>query len=171
MRRQLGSNRVVYLPEVIPSIKKRADDLMASRYWKLPKNAEQMVDAVRWALDDQNLLEIEGLVEVAAELVSVPGADALALHLVNYGVQSYPKLANVWSAQFSGSTQQKQTVNNLSVKLKIPGGKKVRQVLLLSPDAGQEQRGLPHDESNGTIQFVVPSLNTYSLVMIHFEAS
>ena len=170
VRRQLGSSRIVYLPEVIPSIKKRSDDPMASRYWKLPKNAEQMIDAVRWALGDQNLLKIEGPAEVAAELVSVPGADALALHLVNYSVQRYPELANVWSARFSKPTQQKQTVYNLSVKLKIPDGNKVRQVLLFSPDCGKEQQILPHEGTSGTIQFVVPRLDIYCLVMIQFEA-
>ncbi len=147
---------------------------MASLYWKLPKNSVAMVEAVRWALGDQNLLEVEGPPEAVAELVSVPGADALALHLVNYGVQRYPVLKNIWSAHLEGMIpdldQADRSVKNITVKLKIPAGKKVRQVLLLSPDAGQEQQVLSHEVTDGVIRFVVPRLEIYSLAVIQLEA-
>ena len=129
-----------------------------------------MIEAVRWAQGEHSLLDVDAPLEVAAELVAIPGVDSLALHLINYGVQRYPVLENVWSAHFSRPTQEKRVVDNITVKLQIPDGKTVRQVLLLSPDQGKEEQVLAHEAVGGTLQFVVPQLDTYCLTVIQLES-
>jgi hypothetical protein len=49
VRRQSGGGRVVYIPEVKPAVEKPRGARMTYQYWKLPLNAKEIVDSVRWA--------------------------------------------------------------------------------------------------------------------------
>jgi hypothetical protein len=56
-------------------------------------------------------------------------------------------------------------VENIEVRLGIPSLKEAKQISVLTPDADIVQ-SLPPVTRNGKLGFVLPSLNTYSLVEI-----
>ncbi len=150
VRNQTDGGRVVYLPEVKPSVAKPAMTPMANHYWALPLNAPELVDAVRWAGGGELALEVKAPPAVTTNLVSQRSSGAVLVHLVNYDVERTPK------------------VENIEVWLRPPVHKKVMQVSLFSPDDDGVQT-LPPITRDGKLGFVVPSLNTYSVVEIQWE--
>jgi hypothetical protein len=59
-------------------------------------------------------------------------------------------------------------VENIEVRLRVPVLKKAKQISVFSPDGGGVQT-LPPITGNGKFGFVVPSLNTYSVVEVQWE--
>jgi len=72
------------------------------------------------------------------------------LHLINYNAEKAP------------------LVKNIEVNLKIPDGKKPRNVNVISPDNAGIQ-SLSYHSSQGRITYTVPQLNTYCLVVVEFD--
>ena len=115
-RRQAGRGRAAYIPEVKAAIQKPSGARMTSQYWKLPLNAAELVEAVRWAAGGQFSLEVAGAPPtVVAELMRQK-ADRLLVHLVNYDVARTPVLRNI----------------RLTVQL--PPAARVRSVDTITPD-------------------------------------
>ena len=144
---QAGRGRVVYLPEIKPSIAKPPAARMTSEYWKLPVNSRQLIDAVRWAAGGQLSLETNAPESVAAELMEGRKGKELLVHLLNYNVAKTP-----W-------------VKGIEVSLLLPQTKSSRTVVLLSPDEENSQR-VPSTLKNGGFTFTVPRLKTYTLATV-----
>ena len=146
VKHQVGKGRVVYLPEVKPSVEKPTGAPMTSEYWHLPINWEELVDAVAWAGREDPLLEVEAPLTVTAELLRQKQQSRLLLHLINYGAAGNP------------------FVKDVKIKLGLRG-KQAKKVFTLSPD-GEENSSLEFRASDSGIGFTVPRLQTYSLVVV-----
>jgi len=146
VRSQFGKGRVVYIPEVRPSILKPTGARMTSQYWKLPENWKELIDSVRWAAGPLSL-EVKAPLTVVAEPMERKAAGEMLVHLVNYGRANTP------------------SVSNIEVDLRLPQGKKVSKVKVLSPDGGIE-REVSFTEREGRVRFVVPRLDTYTLAVV-----
>jgi hypothetical protein len=147
VRNQIGRGRVVHIPEVKASIKKPAAVPMSSSYWKLPLNWQDLIDAVRWARGGELALEVKAPPTVTVNLLLQRASGGFLIHFVNYDVIRTP------------------VVENIEVRLGIPSLKEAKQISVLTPDADIVQ-SLPPVTRNGRFGFVLPSLNTYSLVEI-----
>ena len=101
--------------------------------------------AVRWAAENNLILNVHAPLTVTAELVRQSATDRMMLHLVNY--------------------ENSQLVPNIEVSLEIPRGKKVKAVRALSPDS-EDSGDLTFREADGRVHFTVLWLRTYTMVVI-----
>jgi hypothetical protein len=147
IRNGVAKGRVVYIPEVKPSIPRPPGEPMTSKYWKLPVNWAELIDSVRWAAGRGLSLEVQAPLTVTAELLHQKEAGALALHLINYDAARHP------------------SVKDIRVRLDARKIGNVKQVSLHSPDV-EEVHSLPFLETEGQVRFSVPSLETYSIVTV-----
>jgi hypothetical protein len=150
VRNQIGSGRVVYIPEVKATIAKPSGEPMTSEYWKLPANWRELNESVKWAAGGQLSLEVTAPVTVVAELTEQKQNKTLLVHLVNYDVARTP------------------SVSGMQVSLRMGDHQKVRKAFLLSPDE-EGVRPLVVMEKNGRATISVPQLRTYALAVIQSE--
>jgi hypothetical protein len=147
---QIGSGRVVYIPEVKPTIEKPHGEPMTSEYWKLPANWRELNESVKWAAGGQLSLEVVAPATVAAELTEQEHNKTLLVHLVNYNAAKVPY------------------VRGIEVSLRMADHQKVRKAFLLSPDE-EGSKSLVVTEKNGRATIAVPQLRTYALAVIQSE--
>lgn len=147
VRNQYEQGRVVYIPEIKPSVAKLPAEPMLSQYWKLPLNWEVLIDSVRWAARSKLFIEVKAPLTVTAEVTQRLHKNTVMVHLINYDVARNP------------------LVKDIEVGLQLPKGRVLSQVLLLSPD---EEKGqvLPFSLNGERLVFSVPQLKTYDLVVI-----
>ncbi len=148
-RRAVGKGRVCYLPEVIPSQPKPAMAAMSGKLFRLAKNHQQLIAAVQWASGNDLSLQVEAPETVTMELVKQEQQNRLLLHLVNFNYKN-------------------TGVENIKVILKIPVGKKIQQVTVLSPDSKTTNTPAFRQEK-GMLYFTVPRLALYDLVVMRFK--
>ena len=147
IKNKFGKGKVAYIPSIEPSIIRPPTEEMLSKYWKLPLNYLEMADAVKWAAGNDLSIVVEAPLTVTMELTEQEDKDKMMLHLINY---------NVW---------REKLVRNIGVSLKIPQGKQVKELQLLSPEwDGSES--VPFTVREGRVDFTVPHLATYDLVVI-----
>jgi hypothetical protein len=147
VRNSLGRGRVVYVPEVKPAIEKPAGEAMTSRYWKLPMNWEDLIEAVRWAGGGKLQLETKAPNTATANLLRQRSSGALQIHLVNYDVG------------------RNSRVENLEISMELPPGAGEPQVRVFSPDQ-QDVRSLRATMNTGGLKFRLPLLEVYSVVEV-----
>jgi len=147
---QIGSGRVVYIPEVKPTIEKPHGEPMTSEYWKLPANWRELNESLKWAAGGQLSLEVVAPATVAAELTEQKQTKTLMVHLVNYNVAKTPY------------------VKGIEVSLRLAEHQKVRKAFLLSPDE-EGSKPLVVTEKNGRATISIPQLRTYALAVIQSE--
>jgi hypothetical protein len=146
--KKVGKGKVVYLPEVIPSVKKPAGTTLAGLYLKLPLNYNDLIEAVNWASGNRISLKVNAPLTVTAELLEKTDGSALLLHLVNFDTKNPP-------------------LQNINTEVNIPEGKIVKQVMVLSPDGITSE--LPKFTQNKQqLTFTVPQLTTYDVVVIKY---
>lgn len=148
----LHGPRAIYIPHVKPAIEKPPAEPMLSKYWRLPLNAPELIDAVKRAAG-RLLLEVKAPPAVVAELTELPqqaGSQECLLHLLNYDAERIPQIANI------------------EASLEIPAGKTVRRVSVISPDEPGSRR-LSHDVRDGRVHVKVPLLRTYSVVILEMN--
>jgi len=148
VKNQFGNGRIVYIPSIIPSIKRPPTAPMRNRYWKLPLNWKELVESVKWAAGEELSIEVNAPLTVAVELTEQK--NKLMVHLVNFNLDKNP------------------SVTNIDISLKIQNGKKVNQITALSPDEENAQ-SLKYNIENGMVLFKVPRLKTYKLVVIELD--
>lgn len=152
MHNTIGRGRVAYISSIQAAIEKPRTAPMSSRYWKLPSNWEDLIDAVKWAAGGRLSLEVNvpGTAAVVAELMEQPAENRRLVHLVNY------------------EGPQGNVVSNVEVSVELPQGKRVRAITLLSPDASESRTvaGRVELERAG---FSVPTLDTYTLAVLELE--
>jgi hypothetical protein len=91
-------------------------------------------------------VEVSAPQTVVTELMQ--GAnDTLLVHLLNYNVAREP------------------AVRNIGLSLRLPQGKSVQGVSVLSPDEDAPQ-SVTHTIEAGRVRFSVPQLKTYSLAVV-----
>ena len=151
-RNTIGLGRVAYIPSVQPAIEKPRAASMSSKYWKLPLNSKEMVEAVKWAAGRRLSLEVKapGADAVVAELMDQPGLARRLVHLVNY------------------AGPQGKAVSNIKVSVELPEGKRTREITVLSPDGNESQTVASRIEV-GRASFTVPLLDTYTLAVLELE--
>ena len=146
LRHEVGHGRVVYVPEVKPAIEKPPGEAMTSRFWKLPVNADELIEAVQWAAGGALSLEVKAPKTVTTNLVRQRGSGALQIHLVNYDVAGNPRMEHI------------------QIRLRLPSTG-ARQVRVFSPDL-HEPLSLEFTTREGNLEFSLPSLEVYSVVEV-----
>jgi hypothetical protein len=149
-RNRIGSGRVVYIPEVTPTIEKPRGEPMTSEYWKLPANWRELNESVKWAAGGQLSLEVVAPATVAAELTEQRQNKTLLVHLVNYDVMRTPD------------------VRGIQLSLRLADHQNVHKAFLLSPDEEGPQP-LVVTEKSGRATISIPQLRTYALAVIQSE--
>jgi hypothetical protein len=145
IQNQYGKGKVVYIPFIEPSKKRPVTAPMRNNFWKLPSNYRDLADAVKWASGTEMSIEIKAPLTVTMELTRQE--NKMMVHLINYNVE------------------KEAEVKNIVVNVKIPVGKQIQKVILLSPDI-DESTLLTFTEFNGRAVFTVPSLNIYDLIIL-----
>ncbi len=150
-RKQYQKGRVVYLPEVkfdgvLPEFGRffRVDE----RFWKAPRNAQEIIDGVRWAARNELPVEIAGPAWLVSNLASQPEKRRMMLHLVNYNAKQVPALDPV------------------RVVCRLPEGQGAREVTIYSPDAEGSQ-AIEMKTSGSQVSFAVP-VKTYTIAVIRW---
>jgi Beta-galactosidase len=146
IKNQFGKGKVAYIPLIEPSKERPSNAPMMNSYWKLPLNYSEMVDAIKWATGKDLSINVSAPLTVTMQLTEKEGK--MMVHLINYNVE------------------KEKSVKNISVSLKIPAGKQVKELLLLSPDRdGYES--LNYSVKDGRAVFTVPNLEVYDLVVVN----
>jgi hypothetical protein len=148
-RNQVGKGKVVYIPEVKPSIPKPAAVAMINHYWKLPVNLKDLIESVQWASANNLSLNVEAPLTVTMELNQKEDKSALILHLVNFDARN-------------------PSVKNIKVDVQVPEGKNVTKVTVMTPD-GRDDEIIQCKESGKRVAFTVPQLSIYNLVVMKLE--
>ncbi len=149
VRNTVGQGRVAYLARITPAIAKPAAAAMTSQYWKLPVNSQEVIAAVKWAAGDNLSLDVKAPQTVTAELTSQKDEGRFMIHLVNFDKRA-------------------PVAGRIEVSLRIPEGKQVEQVTLLSPDEKAPQTLTPVTRS-GRAVFAVSRLKTYAVAVIRLR--
>lgn len=147
-RNEFSKGKVSYLPEIIPT--QAANASATENYYKLARNHEQLINAISWAAGAPLSFHVNAPETVTAEFLKQDDKNRLLLHLVNFNYK-------------------KGAVQNIQVKVQAPAGKKVKDINLLSPDATSTANGISFKEEQGSIQFTIPQLALYDLVVIQLK--
>jgi hypothetical protein len=140
-----GKGKAVYIPEIVPSTQlpeKRSS--FTSLYWKLPKNWEQLSNAVTWACGKELSVHVDAPLSVVMNVVQQPGSGKIVIHLVNFDI--------------------KNPVKNISVSMTRDLKAKIKNITLKSPDISKEMP-LTFNEKE-RVTFIVPELKIYDMVVI-----
>ena len=152
-RGAFGQGRVAWLPEVTPAQPIRELATLGAAgfgrtYWRLPKNSEQLVAAIRYAAGAPFSVEFTNApLTTVMELTEKKDASERVLHWLNYKLGS--------------------PVQPVSVTVAIPTGRKVSAVQLLSPDQTKSDRA-PFTVEGDRIRFTLPSLEVYNVAIVQF---
>jgi len=150
LRRKYGEGRVAYIPRIEPAVPAPQAQMtyhVSNRYWKLPKNHRELMDAVRWAAGGELTAEVDAPEWVTIELAQQRGTNRLLLHLLNYKVG--------------------EPVPGVPVKLKLPAGMKLREATVETPDGARQTLNVTMQGQ--TAAFRVPQLRIYNLVLLQLE--
>jgi hypothetical protein len=146
-KNQFGKGKVAYIPTIEPSVKRPQASAMTNKYWKLPFNYLEMVNAIKWVSGDDLSIDVKAPSTVTIELTEQKDKDKMMLHIINYNVN------------------RGKLVKDINVSLRIPAGKQVKELLLLTPDR-VETVSLPFINIGGRAVFKIPLLEVYDLVVV-----
>jgi hypothetical protein len=150
IRRSFGKGRVVYIPRIELSTAPPPPQMnyyFISGNWKLPKNYLELAEAVRWAANRQMSATVNAPLSVAMEIAEQKSSGTRLLHLLNYNVATL--------------------VHDLAVSVRLPPGWRLHDIALDSPDGGGRQTLVPSSKRDGIVEFSVPRLKTYDLILLH----
>lgn len=97
-RKHVGRGRVAYLPMVEfdgPLLPSRPNFAIISEFWKMPRNAKQLIDLMRWAAEGRIPLSIEEPDGLVANYTAQISRRRMFVHLVNYNSAKIPKLQDI----------------------------------------------------------------------------
>jgi hypothetical protein len=148
VRKEIGQGRSVYLPSLpfdgsLPEMENYFS--IGNRFWKRPKNWQDLASAIGWAAKDNILVQIGGPEYLVANLVCQPDKRRMMLHLVNY------------------DARRAALTRAIEVTCRVPGPAK--EVLLISPDMTQTQ-DLELKNEPTAVTFLVPPVKVYSIAAI-----
>ena len=140
--RQLGAGRVVYFPWDIDRI-----------FWQVldVDHSKLLRNAVNWATGEPQPLSVEGkgILDVSVWTQK----DSMTVHLVN--------LTN--PMMMKGPVREIIPAPAQRVRVRVPAGRRIRKAQLLVA-----KREIPLQESNGFLQFEVPSIALHEVVAFDF---
>lgn len=151
-RNQAGAGRVVYIPAVqFDGTLPPAESYFAitNVFWKRPKNWKDIVDAVRWAAEDEIPVTLEGPEFLVANCTLQSREQRLLLHLVNYDAVTTP------------------TISGPRVRVVLPQNKKARTATLYAPDLNDSQSLAMTSDGSG-IGFTISEIRTYALIAVQW---
>jgi len=148
VRKTAGSGRSTYIPIVKSAKAKPAGAAMTSQYWKLPLNAQEILNEIKWAADGLSL-EVKGPQTLIAEQ-HIQDGGKLLVHLLNYDAERHT------------------SVDNVEVSVQLPHGKAVAGIRMLSPDT-KTALDLKPVLNQEWVRFTVPAVQTYSVAVIQFR--
>jgi hypothetical protein len=151
LRREFGKGRVVYIPRIEPGVEPPPAMMsynFSNEYWKLPKNYEELVEAVQWAARGGFSASVEAPLWVTMELAEQKSTETRLLHLLNFRIE--------------------EPLRDIAVKVRIPGGMRLREGVLESPDDLPRQV-LEISGREGMVSFNVPKLEVYNLILLRTE--
>ena len=108
-----------------------------------------MIDAVRLAVRSDLSVSVESPASVTMELTEKEDHSALLVHLVNFN--------------------DKETVSNIHINLRIPGKRKIKDLAIISPDSIPQQRIPFLPKGKNMISFTVGQLQTYDVIVARLE--
>lgn len=149
-RKHLGAGRVAYIPSVdFDGVLPPHDKYFAitKKFWKRPKNAKDIVDAVRWAAGDRLNFSIEGPDFLVANYTVQPKKGIFLVHLVNYNAPEVP------------------TLSNIPARVQLPGNMTPAKVTLYTPEAPEGQSLQFTTDAAGT-SFTVTQMLSYALIAV-----
>jgi hypothetical protein len=150
-RKTYGKGRVVYLPVVQfdGPLPEREDYFnIGNRFWKRPRNWEEITTAIRWAANADLPLEVSGPDFLVANLVEQGARQRRLIHLVNYDARNTP------------------AISSLRCTARVPSGNVVKDVKMYEIDA-ESPRALdftPGPSSSAT--FTIPEMKTYAIIAV-----
>jgi hypothetical protein len=150
VRNEFGRGRVVYIPSIEPALPKPHAEPMISKYWKLPLNWRQLADELRWAAGSDFSIELKAPPTVTVELLVQDSTSTLFVHLLNYAAERQP------------------FVEGIELKLRVPGGRRVKTVEVASPDQAAPLSPTYKVERQA-LAITVPHLETYSVVRVKMQ--
>jgi sugar phosphate isomerase/epimerase len=150
VKKQIDKGRVVYIPEIKPVIEKPPVVAMSQEYWRLPLNWQDLISSVKWVMNDDLSVEVTAPLAVTIELTQKMNNNHIMLHLLNYNIEKNP------------------VIKNCRVSLKIPDGKQVEKVEVLSPDREQIIT-LKYKSVKNRIHFQIPRLEIYNMVVVKLQ--
>jgi len=121
-------------------------------FWKNPKNAEQILEAVRWASKDGLPVAVSGPNFLVANLVWQKAKQRSVLHLVNYDAGGTPSIGPV----------------DVTVPAAGSSARKLQSVTLVSPDSGEERK-LAFQSDRAGVHFAIPEVKNYSLAVFQWQ--
>ena len=148
VRKEVGQGRSVYLPALQfdgPMPEMVNYFRIENRFWKRPKNWQDLANAIDWVAKGDLAVRISGPEYLVANVVSQPDKRRMMLHLVNYGARA---------ATPSGLVE---------VRCHVPAPAK--EVRLISPDVEQPQVLELKNEASA-VTFSVPPVKVYSIAAI-----
>ncbi len=120
---------------------------ITEEFWKRPRNAEEVVNAVHWAARGDVPLEAPGPDFLVANLVEPRNKRRRLVHLLNYNTQGNP------------------AIEGIDVKCEVPEGQVAKDVTLYSPDSDDSPR-LNFRMEGSMAVFTVPRLGAYCMVAV-----
>jgi len=152
VRKEVGKGRSVYIPEAVydgPLPEPEHYFNISNRFWKRPKNWEDIIDSIRWAAKGEIPVEIDGPEFLVANVVQQSGKQRWLIHLVNYNAKNVPATPSI------------------DVKCQLPQGKTAREIKIVSPDL-ETPRTLNFTVQNSATLFSVPEVKVYSVVVVNW---
>jgi hypothetical protein len=151
-RKHYGQGRVVYIPHVMfdgPLPEPEAYFQISNRFWKRPKNWEEIIEATRWAANDDTPMQIAGPDFLVANLVEQTEKQRRMIHLVNFNAPNVPVISDV------------------DVTCQVPKGTVVKEVSLY--EVGSESPSkINFSAGSSAVTFTLPQVKTYALVAIRW---
>ncbi len=149
-RNQVGKGRVAYIPGVeydgpLPEAEPYFN--ISNRFWKRPRNWQQIIDAVHWAANEDVPLKVDGPDFLVANLVEQATRERRLIHLVNYDGQKTPEIPSV------------------QVTCAIPNGKVAKSVTLHEVES-ESPRALSFTPEPLGVSFTIPNVKTYAVIAV-----
>ena len=149
-RKTYRKGRVVYLPAVqfdgsLPDAEAYFN--ISNRFWKRPRNWEEITTAIRWAANVDLPLEVSGPDFLAANLVEQGARQRRLIHLVNYDARNTP------------------AISSLRCTARVPSGKVVKDVKMYEVDT-DSPRQLTFSPGPSSATFTIPEMKTYAIIAV-----
>ena len=149
-RKTYGRGRVAYFPALPfdgPLPAPEAYFNISNRFWKRPRNWEEVIAAIRWATNTDLPLEVSGPPFLAANLVEQDARERRLIHLVNY------------------DARKTASISSLRCVVRVPAGKTAKGVALYKVQ-GKAPRPLAFEAGASSATFILPEMGTYAVIAV-----
>jgi hypothetical protein len=147
-----GHGRVIHVPQIEAEGLAPAAQMsyyVPNALWKLPRNAEALLAAVKQAAGGRLSVEVGAPAWVTAELADQPSTGTRLLHLINF--------------------KCREPLHDLPVTVRLPEGRRLREAVLATPDGPSQE--LRAGAAGDSVSFRVPELKVYDLVLLRTEGA